>query len=273
MQCIRVDAMRRMHAIVWVTMVVVAVVGASAVLDDEYAEMVEKRHQMLRDGFHPRYGPWDLFREAWPCPSTRRYGTNADGGKWTCYVPHNCTVLSIGIENEVSFETELATVHACMVYAYDPTVPRFPILHDRVRFHKTGVRGDSRHPLASTVHGGMSIKEMLAENSLDRVDIFKVDVEEAEFGMLEELFIDYPSPETLPFDQLLIEFHVMEHSTDELVRAIEKLEEYGFRLFETEINPSNPRCCAELAFVHRTAFVHEFPLSHHPPRHGTWIPP
>jgi hypothetical protein len=251
-----------------VVMGVVGVLGGGTVLDEEYAEMVGKRHQMLADGVSARYGPWDLFREAWPCPGTRRYGTLGDGGKWLCFVPHNCTVLSVGIGDEISFEEALLDVHNCTVHAYDPAISRALATRPRARFSRAGVRGDARHPLARGVSGGLSVKEMLAESALERVDIFKADVEEAEFGMFAELFVDYPVEVGLPFDQLAVEFHVMEHSLDELVRVVEKLEEYGFRLFETEINPTNPQCCAELAFVHRGAFMHD--LRSLRVRHGTW---
>lgn len=223
-------------------------------LDVEYADMVEKRHELLAGHTFalPRADPWKYFREAWPCPTTRRYGTLGDGGKWTCFVRRNCTIISIGINNEYSFETEMAETHGCIIAGYDPTVDETVQMHRVMRFRKRGVRGGAHRP------GDMSVREMLSENNVTRVDIFKVDVEEAEYGMLDELFADYPMETGLPFDQLLIEFHLFSRPVSDLVSAVERLEAYGFRMFETELNPDNPHCCAELAFVHKDIHAHMF---------------
>ncbi len=246
-----------MHWIQWLGFALILSAGArEPTLDDEYADMVEKRHALRSnlDDPRPRFDPWKYFREAWPCPTTRRYGTLGDGGKWMCFVPPRCIVLSLGINNEFSFETELVQTHNCTVYGYDPTIYQTPELKRWVRFRKTGVRGDDG--------SGMSIREMLNQNNLTRVDVLKVDVEGAEFGMLDELYRDYPlNNASLPFDQLLIEFHlppISRHSIRDLIRTVEQLEQYGFRIFETELNPDNPHCCAELAFVHKDAHAREF---------------
>ncbi len=241
----------------WLLLLLAACVAGQASLEDEYADMVAKRHALV--GHEVYDDPWQFFREAWPCPTTRRYGTLGDGGKWLCFLRPRCTVLSLGISNEYSFETELATRYNCTVHGFDPTIEPSLELMRVMRFRRKGVRdgpgGDPNDPAR-----GMSVWEMLYRANLTRVDVLKVDVEGAEFGMLHELFADYAG-HPLPFDQLLVEFHLMPitaHSTGELREVVEKLEERGYRLFETEYNPDNPKCCAELAFVHKDAYAREF---------------
>ena len=109
-----------MHALALAILAVCAV--ASGSLDDQYADMVAKRNALLNGtaSAMPRDDPWKHFRAAWPCPAARRYGTLGDGGKWVCFVPPtNCTVLSLGINNECSFETEMHTLHKGTVVGYD----------------------------------------------------------------------------------------------------------------------------------------------------------
>lgn len=239
------------------TLVLVACVAAQTTLDDEYAAMVAKRHALL--GHEAVADPWQYFREAWPCPTTRRYGTLGDGGKWLCFLRPRCTVLSLGISNEFSFETELALEHDCVVHGFDPTVEPSLELARVMRFRRKGVR-DGPGAASPFAEGTLSVWDMLYQANLTRVDVLKVDVEGAEFGMFRELFADYDG-HPLPFDQLLVEFHlqpITAHSTQELWEVVEKLEERGFRLFETEYNPDNPKCCAELAFVSKEAYAREF---------------
>lgn len=240
---------------------------AQPALEEEYNAMITKRHELkddLNDAFS-HFDPWKYFRQAWPCPTTRRYGTLDDGGKYLCFLPQDCTLLSIGINNEYSFESELVKEHGCTAYGYDPTIDPTLELLSVVTFHKRGVRGTPSNwngVVAGQDAGSMSIREMLAQNNKTRVDILKVDVEGAEFGMFEELFRDYPIDNaTLPFDQLLVEFHLFRasyHTVGQIVGIVERLEAYGFRLYETELNQDNPKCCAELAFVHKDAHAKEF---------------
>jgi len=234
-----------------------ACAAAQTGLDDEYADMVAKRHALVDHSGDP----WDFFREAWPCPTTRRYGTLADGGKWLCYLRSGCTVLSLGVSNEFSFEAELHASHNCTVHGYDPTIESSPEVLRAMRFHHVGVRGESVGAPINASHS-LSVREMLHQLNLAHVDILKVDVEGAEFGMFADLFADYAG-HPLPFDQLLVEFHLRPmttHTVDELRNVVEQLEERGFRIFESELNsyPGSYLCCAELAFVHKDAYAREF---------------
>lgn len=224
-----------------------------------YQISVEKRMKLIESGKYKQFPAdvWQLAREAWPCPAGRRYGTLGDGGKFVCFVPENCTVLSLGISTEFSFEEELYNEHKCRIFGYDPTIAGTGKVAEYMRFRQIGVHGTS-HP---RVRGPLqTIKQMLQENQLERVDILKVDVEEAEFGMFEDLFRDYPYPvKRLPFHQLLIEFHLSEHSIIDVITVISELEKQGFRIFESELNSSNPAIAAELALVDK--FVHHVPWS------------
>jgi hypothetical protein len=245
-----------MHSFVLLALAA-CVASAQTSLDDEYADMVAKRHALV--GHEATADVWQYFREAWPCPTTRRYGTLGDGGKWLCFVRPHCTVLSLGISNEFSFEAELHDRHNCTVHGFDPTVePSLDVLRV-MRFHHRGVRsGLADDPVAA--ERDLSVWEMLYQANLTRVDVLKVDVEGAEFGMLDELFADYEG-HPLPFDQLLVEFHlrpISSRNAADLRVVVEQLEERGFRLFESEYNPDNPECCAELAFVHKDAYAREF---------------
>jgi hypothetical protein len=226
-------------------------VSVSASRDADYEEMLEKRRQVL--DMHPDVVQstevWQLFREAWPCPTTKRFGRLGDGGKWLCYAHHNCTVLSLGIQDEFSFEQDLVEHKKCKIYGYDPTIDGSEDVRRTMTFFKKGVRG-SAHDGDPRVPGPfLSVKEMLQEIHLGRVDILKVDVEGAEYGMFRDLFTDFP--DAMPFDQLLIEFHLFRHDVKDVVRIVETLEtKYGFRIFETELNPYDPKHATEMSLVH-----------------------
>ncbi|GJP33989.1 hypothetical protein CLOM_g18474 [Closterium sp. NIES-68] len=90
------------------------------------------------------------------------------------------------------------------------------------------------------------------------VDVFKIDCEGCEEALLTELGAANNNAAaqltihggTLPFGQILIEFHKM-HLPLVILPLFYTLENLGYCMFSIEYNPQCPHCC-EMSFIHES---------------------
>lgn len=142
------------------------------------------------------------------------------------------TVVSVGIGKDISFDLALLQKYKVQVYAYDPTPKSLNWLKTQqlpadFQYFDFGLHAtidgevtfylpkDARAVSASTKISGVmneneaikvqmrTFKQLLQTLPTKHISVFKMDIEGAEYEVLETLFDD---PE-VQIDQLLIEFH------------------------------------------------------------------
>jgi hypothetical protein len=153
----------------------------------------------------------------------------------------SCNFFSFGINDDPSFDTELAKQWNCRGFAGDPTVNHPSKLHPLVTFHNIGATmlNDNEERLINK--GGESewwttsmpkLKDFL---KLDHVDIIKLDCEGCEVALSRDILAEDASF-LHHVDQLSIETHVTKtwiNSTEEVYYfglQFALLEEAGFQL-------------------------------------------
>lgn len=202
----------------------------------------------------------DFFIPAYQCPHhVERIGTMGDGGKWVCGIERiahesSCVVYSFGINGESSFEADvLSRAPSCQVFGYDfsvksfgPEITQIRDLADRSHFWPYALGPADGHS-----HGEnppmWSLESLMKVNGHQFIDVFKIDIEGAEFESL-GTFIDgliaksggRPENVVLPIGQMQIEIHARSGSGYDTFASFkkwwEKLESVGFRPFWTEPN-------------------------------------
>ncbi|KAI1697267.1 methyltransferase domain-containing protein [Ditylenchus destructor] len=180
------------------------------------------------------------------CRDMVRIGIVDDGGKWMCN-PHkmrkmrNCTIYSLGINNEPSFEESLQTYvgHQCSLRCIDKD-DQTPETIQRIK-ESNGVFMKALID-ATTVESKSqySFSDLLYVFGDNRIDILKVDIESAEF-LIEDQFL------SVPVCQLLIEVHP--RSALQALNFLKKMSKHGFYLFSYEINGAY-HTLSEYSFIH-----------------------
>ena len=238
-----------------------------------HAVAAYKRHARLREEFlQRRYNSnysavvpwdhrshvyvWDWFPPIFSCPWRDRLGRFADGGKVVCNwqalarMGEACTVVSVGVQKEVSFETELASRTRCQIHAFDHTVPKLPNARTveqtvvrpcdgvgrggAISFRKLGLGSNLHQP------GEASMLRTFDEltSSLGRIDLLKIDCEGCEWAVFRQL---QRAGSLARVDQLLIELHLSDrrgHSLGikEVADLFAACEEAGLYPFSSEPN-------------------------------------
>ncbi len=191
-------------------------------------------------------------RELWLRPEVqypqRRYG------EWTIcpeLLEQRVVVYSMGIGDNIDFELAVMDEWGAEVHAFDPTPPAAWVknlgLPDRFHFHawaaaaedgelmlyprikRDGSTSDDMYTLVageSGRHDGIkvpakSISSIMATLGHDSVDIIKLDIEGAEYEVLEDLLSDRIRPR-----HLLVEFHhrfpgIGKSMTTDIVRQLQ----------------------------------------------------
>jgi FkbM family methyltransferase len=171
---------------------------------------------------------------------------------------------SFGVGRNISFELSLIRRFGLQVYAFDPTPEvvrwlRARDLPEEFRFHPYGLSDfdgeagfDPNPNPAEVSHRLMAPAEasphsvllpvrrlltILAEREHDHIDILKMDIEGAEYAVIQDL-----ARSPVPIGQILVEFH---HRFPGLGRnatrqAIDRLESLGFRPFA--VTPGGREC-------------------------------
>jgi len=185
-----------------------------------------------------------------------------DGANW-CVCPNGLSassiVYSFGVGEDISFDLELISRFGPCVHAFDPT-PRSiewvagQRVPEKFIFHAYGVadfdgvakflppvnpahvshtllaRNTPRPAIEVPVHRLMTIMKLLSHS---RIDLLKMDIEGAEYAVLNDLLTS-----GIPMNQLLVEFHHRwrELGPQKTKQAIRGLNSAGYRIFD--VSPS-----------------------------------
>ncbi|KAJ8299611.1 hypothetical protein KUTeg_023671 [Tegillarca granosa] len=142
------------------------------------------------------------------CKEVLRLGNVGDGGWNICnddeYRPRkNCTVISIGINNDFSFDDAIANEYGCMVYSFDPSMDKKDYRRsDHVQFYAIGLSANDS-PLGNwKMNRLQTIKRKLG---LSKIDVLKMDIEENEQTTITDMFANNTMDGVLQF---VFEIHV-----------------------------------------------------------------
>ena len=211
-------------------------------------------------------GLWKTLRRRWEnlgverrldlrCPT--EFHGNRKGGWILCPDPltRSSIVYSVGVGTNATFDRSVLARFGCCVYAFDPTPAAVEYVERQdwpagFHFHPWGIADrdgearfspsrDSREPshtllarpetadraVSAPVLRLSSLMERLGHN---QVDVLKMDVEGAEYGVIADLV-----QQRLAVGQLLVEFHhrfpgLRRSDTNQTIRV---LRESGYRLF------------------------------------------
>ncbi len=222
--------------------------------------MTDLVHGLRRLKWH---GMRALGREFVPEPvvqlPTERHGTYYGGWElWCDPLGPDSVLWSFGIGRDLSFDLSLIDRTGAHLHAFDPTPEaveyvsrqiRPARLHfhpwgvaardglasfrplfrdpDRVRYsHDYSLREASGDPRAVTLPV-RRLRTLARDLAVERVSVLKMDVEGAEFEVLDDLLQEGPA-----VDQLLVEFHHFWDGTiDRTQTMIDRLSGGGFRLY------------------------------------------
>lgn len=160
------------------------------------------------------------------------------GGHHLCYpISPSCVFYSFGISNDYSFDRELAQVHGCKGYAFDPTLKRSPNIHANVPFFPTGAAVLQKVPFPTT-----NLTTVKKEHQHSMIDVLKMDCEGCEYAISR----DVSTHEPRFFDhvhQFAVELHIDQvclQGCEELKgfgQLLELLQNSGLKLEHAELTP------------------------------------
>ena len=177
-------------------------------------------------------------------------------------------VLSAGAGHDISFEKALSERFGCRILLLDPSptgrmtwqkfgadLPTTEFLPSALSDHDGWIslgdpldaeegsfRSASLHPASTLKVPSRSIKAICAERSWERIDLLKMDIEGAEYDVVESLLAD-----GISIGQICVEFHHgagFSTSRSDTIRTILMLRKAGYRLVH--------RIHWDHTFVHRT---------------------
>ncbi|GAQ84755.1 hypothetical protein KFL_002040140 [Klebsormidium nitens] len=210
-------------------------------------------------GGHKRFNSVHLWEAK--CLEIERMGgveaVSGDGGKLLCGIDRimgtqpDCTVFSLGSNNDFSFEDSIAKTTKCHLQTFDCTVrqPRVPDdISDRVTFHQIclGTAKETKGELEF-----MSIVDVAALlGQTSPPNLFKMDIEGGEWDVFQDL-LRSESAHLLPY-QLSLELHWCmsgrRKTVADVAMLMHLLYDVGYRVISREDNVLC-ECCTELTFI------------------------
>ncbi|KAK0048814.1 methyltransferase-like protein 24 [Biomphalaria pfeifferi] len=179
------------------------------------------------------------------CRRKFRMGNLGDGGWEVCDDPDvrprdPCIVYSFGINNDFSFDDDVATVYGCHVFSFDPSMTKMPEAinrSDKVHFHRIGLDGRTYvNAINWSLYTLQDIRKKLGHQG-EVIDVIKMDIENSEWPAIPEM------TESGAFDkvkQLFLEYHMEKTDRNFLLpklKAIQLVEKAGFKKFYAHKNP------------------------------------
>ena len=178
-----------------------------------------------------------LFEPYIGCPPERellRYGADGEGGKMLCNIsglPPNCTVFSLGSNNQYDFEAAVLAATVCSVHTFDCTVDGYSI--DERHFFQKLCLGDPQHHM-----GYITLNDALRIADVEEVSLLKMDIEGFEFDVVSH----WTEAAVLP-SQLSMEIHRGNPAHDQFMSAVDlalfflHLSNLGYGIVSKENNP------------------------------------
>ena len=183
-----------------------------------------------------------------------------------------CNVLSVGIDNDFSFDEAMAA-SGCHVHSFDPSMGKSDHMHSEgVYFHNIGLGFvDSDMVIGKAMKTGASQKwkvrkltSLMELVGFKYASILKVDIEGGEWEVLEKLLAGPPEHAPLRLvDQILVELHLWPTGSQKTnvkrwLRVFARLHIHGFHVFALHTNPLSSAtnwgagarpCCYEISFI------------------------
>jgi len=174
---------------------------------------------------------------------------------WPAGLNANSIVYSGGVGKDISFEHELVQQFGCKVFLFDPSptgcetmaLPAHQL--PQFKFDPVGVAGSCKTlKLAPPVYPEegswfksegegktievrcLDLTTLMKQNGHDHIDLLKIDIEGAEYEVLEDLLA-----KRLPVRQVLVEFHhdiLPGFKRSDTIRAIVKMAAAGYKLLD-----------------------------------------
>lgn len=165
-------------------------------------------------------------------------------------------VYSFGIGEDISFDLDVINMHGCRIFAYDPTPRSIDWISNQdlpanFKFQPFGIDCIDKESVfylpknKSFVSGSLSLTEFIDEkekiivpvfrlktlmerNGHDHINVLKMDIEGAEYGVLEDIINS-----GIKVKQILVEFHhrFMKDSVEKTRNALKLLSNNGFKVF------------------------------------------
>lgn len=166
-------------------------------------------------------------------------------------------IYSIGIGKDISFDLQCIKEFGCKVYGYDPTPKSInwvarQNLPATFYFHNAGITAGTSGPgvfyipenekatsgsLVENSDLGIvrkvdvqlyNLQDIMASNNHAKIDVLKMDIEGAEYDVLEEILSS-----NLEIDQILVEYHDRQFDiTNPKSKALKKhFEKSGYKIF------------------------------------------
>ena len=191
------------------------------------------------------HGANDIFASGpfYDCVSKERLGPVGDGGKWVCEVERElqkpgCIVYSLGSNMETGFEEDVLRKTKCKIFTFDYTLSEesgstLNNISPRMQFFPYKI-GTGHTP--NSQHEEKSIDEIMQDLGHVRVDVLKMDIEGAEWDVLDAML----EKGDLPFNQMQLELHLTKTTLGRVLNVLSRLTENGFRVFSVE---PNLYCC------------------------------
>jgi FkbM family methyltransferase len=166
----------------------------------------------------------------------------------------DAVVYSAGLGEDVSFDLEIIRRFACVVHGFDPTprslawletqgLPERFVVHPYGLAEFDGVAGfappkNPAHVSHSVLPGSSAervelpvkrLTTVLRELGHERLDVLKLDIEGAEYAVLDDLLATGPLPR-----QLMVEFHhgMGDVTLESTERCLDRLRAAGYRVFD-----------------------------------------
>ena len=188
---------------------------------------------------------------------------------------HQCVVYSFGVRTDWSFDTAIARL-GCTVHAFDPSVDLPEELAPGVHFHAIGLSSQdgTRNGVPLSRENARSTWKMRSLLSLakelhhTKVDLIKVDIEGAEWGVFEQVAAG--ELDALGIGQIVAEIHFgdsemrggdwrMERRE---VGILQKMQKAGWTVWRREDNEQgyergrsflrgHGSCCFDVAWMHK----------------------
>ncbi|TRX51650.1 FkbM family methyltransferase [Fulvivirga sp. M361] len=191
------------------------------------------------------------------CHQSKWYG-NKYGGFFVIpdLIHSNSIIYSFGIGKDISFDSEIIEKHGCEVFGFDPTPKSIKWCQEQVlpknfHLHEYGIASETglasfylpqnkNHISGSIVYNNnvspndfisvdmKAFKDIATELNHDKVDLVKIDIEGAEYDVLDNIL-----QSSIVINQLVIEFHerFFKDGKDKTIKSINTLNKKGYEVF------------------------------------------